>query len=46
MSGSVAVLTTVIAAGVGRSFKEIGQTCSGVERRRSRQGDWFDSMVV
>ena len=46
MSGSVAVLTTVVAARVGRNFKEIVRTCSGVEWRLSRQGDRFDSVVV
>ena len=42
----MAVLTTVVPAGVGRNFKEIARTGSGVERRRSRQEDWFGSIVV
>ena len=46
VSGFVAVLTNAIAAGVVRSFKEIDRTGVGVERRRSRQGDWLDSVVV
>ena len=45
VGGFVAVLTTVVAAEVGRSFEEIDRIGSGVERRWSRQGDWFDSMV-
>ena len=32
----MAVLTTVVAAGVDRSFIEIDGTGSGVERQRSR----------
>ena len=42
----MAVLKTVVAARVGRNFKEIVRKGSGVKRRRSRQGDWFDSIVV
>ena len=42
----MAVLTTVVAAGVGRNFKEIVQRGSHVEKRRSRPGDCFDPIVV
>ena len=35
----MAVLTTVVEAGVGQNFKEIVRTGSRVERRRSRQGN-------
>ena len=40
------VLTTVVAAGMGLNCKEIDKSGRGVERRRCRQGDWFESIVV
>ena len=42
----MAVLTTVVSAGVGRNFKEVDLTGSAVDRRRSPQGSWFDAVVV